>query len=68
MKERPIDSQKLGKNLKEVRELLEGNRNLITNEEYLASLTTLTAVGIAVQGARKKSWLDKLLGLCSRKS
>jgi len=62
MKERPIDSSKLGKNLKEVKELLEANRNLMTTEEYLASLATMTAVGIAVQGANKRSFLDKLLG------
>lgn len=60
MKER-IDPAKLNTNLKEVRELLEANRNLMTTEEYLASLATMTAVGIAIQGARKKSWLDKLL-------
>ena len=60
MKER-IDAQTLGKNLKEVKELLEANRGMLTTEEYLASLVTMTAVGIAVQGARRKSWLDKLL-------
>ena len=60
MKER-IDAQKLGKNLKEVKELLEANRGMLTTEEYLASLATMTAVGIAVQGAKKRSLLDKLL-------
>lgn len=30
-----------------VREMLEANRNLVNNQEYLASLATLTAVELA---------------------
>jgi len=67
MKEK-IDPRKLNHNLKEVKELLEANRNLLTNEEYQASLATMTAVGMAVQGAREESWLFKLLKTCSGKS
>lgn len=60
MKER-INSQKLNQNLKEVRELLEANRGMLTTEEYLASLAAMTATQIAIDNAKEKSLLDKLL-------
>jgi len=50
MKDR-ISGKKLNQNLAEVRELLNVNRDLIHTDEYLASLTTLTAVDIAIQNS-----------------
>jgi hypothetical protein len=40
--------------LKDIKELIEGNRNLITNEEYLASLNVLTAIDIAIEKASEE--------------
>jgi hypothetical protein len=51
---KPINPEKLDREIKNIRELVEGNRNLVTNEEYLNSLGMLTAFDIAVKNAQEE--------------
>jgi hypothetical protein len=40
--------------IRRVREMLEANRKLVTTEEYLASLATLTAIKMAQKEVRNE--------------
>lgn len=55
-----INAKKLRRNVAEVKELLEVNRDIMGLDEYLTSKVALAAVDIAIENSKEPSLWEKI--------